>query len=61
VGEVDASLTMELRNFVQAKGRLPQSFGEFVNVRLDSIPSPPEGKKWVIDTANLQVKAVQSK
>ena len=61
MGEVDASLTMELRTFVQKKGRLPQSFGEFVNVRLDSLPPPPAGKKWVIDSANLQVKAVVAK
>ena len=58
VGEVDASLTAELRNFIEKKNRMPQSFAEFANVRLDSIPTPPEGKKWVIDGANLQVKAV---
>jgi len=58
VGEVDASLTAELRNFIEKKSRMPQSFAEFANVRLDSVPTPPEGKKWVIDGANLQVKAV---
>jgi hypothetical protein len=56
-GEVNAFLTDQLRAFVQQKGRLPRNFAEFASLRLDSIPRPPEGKKWVIDTANLQVKA----
>jgi hypothetical protein len=60
-GEVNASLSTELRNFVQLKHRLPDSFSEFASVRLDSIPRPPDGKKWVIDTANLQVKSVSAK
>ena len=60
-GDPDAFLSAELRNFVQMKHRLPDSFSEFASVRLDSIPRPPEGKKWVIDIANLQVKSVPSK
>lgn len=60
-GDPDPFLSAELRNFVEMKHRLPESFSEFVNVRLDSIPRPPDGKKWVIDTAALQVKAVSAK
>jgi hypothetical protein len=58
VGEVNTFLTDQLRAFVQQKGRLPGNFAEFASLRLDSIPRPPEGRKWAIDTANLQVKAV---
>lgn len=58
VGEVDPILTAELRNFIQLRQRMPVSFGEFARVRLDSIPRPPAGKKWAIDTTTLEVKAV---
>ena len=61
VGEVDTFLTGELRNFVQQKHRMPVSFAEFAGLRLDSVPRPPEGKKWVIDTESLEVKAVSEK
>jgi hypothetical protein len=60
-GDPDAFLSAELRNFVQLKHRMPESFAEFANVRLDSIPRPPEGKKWVIDMTSLQVKSVPAK
>lgn len=59
-GEVNAFLTEQLRIFIREKGRLPQSFAELARVRLDSVPRPPEGKKWVIDTASKEVKAVAS-
>jgi hypothetical protein len=61
VGEVQPFLTEQLRIFVQKNHRMPESFGEFSNSRLDSIPRPPEGTKWVIDTASVQVKAVKTK
>jgi hypothetical protein len=61
VGEVDPFLTDQLRAFVQQKGRLPGSFAEFASARLDSIPRPPEGRKWAIDGSNLEVKAVAGK
>jgi hypothetical protein len=60
VGEVDAVLTAELRAFFQQKNRLPATFAEFARARLDSVPRPPAGKKWVIDSENLEVKAVAS-
>lgn len=60
-GEVDAFLTSQLKTFVSSKGRLPASFAEFAKSSLDSIPRPPEGKKWVIDAANVEVKAASIK
>jgi hypothetical protein len=60
-GTVDPNLTAQLRAFVQRNGRLPQSFTEFANRGLDSMPHPPEGTKWVIDAPNQQVKSVPMK
>jgi hypothetical protein len=57
-GEVNAFLTEQLRIFIREKGRMPESFTELARVRLDSVPRPPAGKKWVIDTASHEVKAV---
>src|SRR5580765_1292182 len=45
-GTVEPNLTAQLRSFVQKYGRLPQSFTEFANRGLDSMPHPPEGSKW---------------
>jgi len=56
-GQVNAFLTGQLRIFIREKGRMPESFAELARVRLDSVPRPPEGKKWVIDTATKEVKA----
>jgi len=58
VGEVDPFLTGQLRIFIQQKNRMPASFSEFARARLDSVPRPPPGKKWVIDTDSIEVKAV---
>ena len=60
-GEPDPFLTQQLRLFMQEKSRMPESFTELARARLDSVPRPPEGKKWVIDTATQQVKAVPAK
>ncbi|HXU78482.1 MAG TPA: hypothetical protein VN794_18045 [Methylomirabilota bacterium] len=57
-GQVDPFLSEQLRTFIDQKKRFPESFAEFAMTRLDSIPRPPEGKRWVIDAASLQVKAV---
>jgi hypothetical protein len=59
-GDVNPFLTKQLKIFIQQKGRMPQSFAELAAVRLDSIPRAPEGRKWVIDTATVQVKAVKA-
>lgn len=58
VGDVDPFLTAELQKFIQQKNRMPASFSEFARARLDSVPRPPAGKKWAIDAASLEVKAV---
>jgi len=60
-GQVDPALTAQLRAFAQKYGRMPQSFTEFANRGLDSMPHPPDGSKWVIDAPNQQVKAVPMK
>jgi hypothetical protein len=60
-GEVDQFLTSQLKIFISEKGRLPASFAEFAGARLDSMPRPPEGAKWVIDAPNQQVKSVPMK
>ncbi len=57
-GEVNPFLTGQLQIFVQQKGRLPQSFNEFANARLDSIPRPPAGKSWAIDSSSSEIKAI---
>src|SRR6266487_179954 len=59
-GEVNAFLTEQLRIFIREKGRMPESFAELARTRLDSIPRPPAGKKWVIDNATKEVKAAQA-
>lgn len=59
-GEVNAFLTEQLRIFIREKGRMPESFTELARVRLDSIPRPPAGKKWVIDNATKEVKAART-
>jgi hypothetical protein len=57
-GEVNQFLTSQLRIFIQQYHRMPQSFAEFALRRIDSMPPAPEGKKWVIDAATQEVKAM---
>ena len=57
VGEVNTFLTEQLRIFIREKGRLLENFTEFTRARLDSVPRPPEGRRWVIDAASREVKA----
>jgi hypothetical protein len=57
-GQVDPFLTQQLRVFVQQKGRLPTDFAELARTCLDSRPRSPAGKKWAIDAATQEVKAV---
>jgi hypothetical protein len=60
-GEVNAFLTEQLRLFIREKGRMPTDFAELARTRLDSVPRPPAGTKWVIDKAAQQVKAVANR
>jgi hypothetical protein len=59
-GQPDPFLTAQLRTFIKNKGRIPASFAEFARQALDSIPQPPAGTKWVIDSADKTVKAVSA-
>ncbi len=59
-GEVNPFLTRQLHVFIQEKGRLPQNFNEFANIKLDSVPRPPAGKHWAIDGSRSEVKAVDA-
>jgi hypothetical protein len=58
VGDVDPALTAQLRAYIQKKGRMPASFTEFHREALDSLPQPPAGKKWVIDSTSQSVKSI---
>ena len=58
VGVVEPSMTAQLQAFVAQKGRMPDNFAEIANTRLDTVPRPPEGMRWVIDGATAEVKAV---
>jgi hypothetical protein len=44
-GEVNPFMSGQLRIFVQQKGRMPVSFTEFANMRLDSITPSARRKK----------------
>ncbi len=59
VGAVHGFMTQQLHIFVQQYGRLPQSFGEFTSARMDSVPRPPEGTRYVIDTNAMVVRVVR--
>lgn len=60
-GQPDPFLTEQLRTFVTQKHRMPESFAEFAGARLDSVPRPPAGQKWIIDSGTMEVKASPSK
>jgi len=58
-GAVHAKLTMQLRMFIEKNGRVPESFSEFANSAMDTVPLAPDGMKFVIDPADRTVKAVK--
>ena len=60
-GQADQFLTTQLHIFINQTGRLPQSFAEFASRRLDSMPVPPPGTKWVIDSSDSSVKSAPAK
>ena len=45
--------------FIEKNGRVPDSFSEFANSAMDSVPLAPDGMKFVIDPADRTVKAVK--
>ena len=58
-GAIHPFMTSQLRRFIQEKGRLPESFGEFAAGRMDSVPRPPPGMEYVIDANAQAVKVVR--
>ncbi len=58
-GAVHVMMTTQLRKFIQENGRLPGDFSEFASARMDSVPFPPDGMKYVIDYATMEVKVVK--
>lgn len=60
-GRVHTFMTSQLRIFIREKGRMPESFAEFANARMDSVPFPPDGMEYAIDYHSRQIKIVPSK
>jgi hypothetical protein len=58
-GAIHAPLTIQLRKYVEKYGRMPDSFSEFVNSSMDSVPPAPDGMKFAIDRTDQTVKAVK--
>ena len=58
-GAIHAQLTLQLRMYIEKNGRMPQTFSEFANTAMDSVPLAPEGMKFVIDPVDKAVKVVK--
>ena len=58
-GAIHPQLTMRLQEFIEKRGRLPESIYEFANTAVDSMPPAPAGMKYVIDPADKTIKAVR--
>src|SRR2546421_13057636 len=58
-GAVHAKLTVQLRMYIEKNGRMPETFSEFSNSAMDSVPLAPEGMKFAIDPTDRTVKAVK--
>jgi hypothetical protein len=58
-GAVHAQLTVQLRMYIEKKGKMPESFSEFAFRNMDSVPPVPEGMKFVIDPVDRTVKVVK--
>jgi hypothetical protein len=58
-GAIHAQLTVQLRMYVEKNGRMPQTFSEFANSAMDSVPLAPEGMKFAIDPVDRTVKVVK--
>jgi len=58
-GAVHAKLTVQLRMYIEKNGRMPETFSEFANSAMDSVPLAPEGMKFVIDPTDRTVKAAK--
>ena len=58
-GAIHAQLTVQLRMYIEKNGRVPQTFSEFANSAMDSVPLAPEGMKFAIDPVDRAVKVVK--
>ena len=58
-GAIHAQLTVQLRMYIEKNGRMPQTFSEFANSAMDSVPLAPEGMKFAIDPVDRTVKVVK--
>ena len=58
-GAIHAQLTVQLRMYIEKNGRMPQTFSEFANSAMDTVPRVPEGMKFVIDPVDKAVKVVK--
>jgi len=58
-GAIHAQLTVQLRMYIEKNGRMPQTFSEFANSSMDSVPLAPEGMKFAIDPVDRTVKVVK--
>jgi hypothetical protein len=58
-GAIHAQLTVQLRMYIEKNGRMPQTFSEFANTAMDSVPLAPEGMKFVIDPVDKAVKVAK--
>jgi hypothetical protein len=58
-GAIHAPLTMQLRMYIEKNGRMPQTFSEFANSAMDTVPPVPEGMKFVLDPVDKAVKVVK--
>ncbi len=53
---VDKPLTEALHRFFEANNRMPSDFNELVRAKfIPALPTPPAGKRYAIDRANMQV------
>ena len=59
VGAVHTFMTAQLKKFIEEKGRIPKDFSEFASARMDTVPRPPAGMKFVIDETTQEVKVVK--
>ena len=59
VGPVHPFMTQQLQIFVQQRGRMPNSFAEFIQTRMDSVPRAPDGFQFAIDQTTMEVKLVR--
>jgi len=58
-GAIHAQLTVQLRMYIEKTGRMPQTFSEFANSSMDTVPLAPEGMKFAIDPVDRTVKIVK--